>query len=190
MKDFSIIIAVDNENGIGAANDLAWNIPEDRKYFRDVTTKTKDPKKQNAVIMWRKTWESIPKKYRPFSKRQNYILSRSYKNWAKNASWAFEFSDIESCLKQVGKRKDIENIFVIGWAQIYNQVLKHPHFKRAHVTRIYHKYHCDTFFDGLPKDFQLESRSEMKEHDGIEFEISIYVYKVSLLKKIKRLFRK
>jgi dihydrofolate reductase len=59
---------------------LAWDIPEDRKYFRKITTKTKDSKKQNAVIMGRKTWESIPKKYRPFPKRYNCILSKSCKD--------------------------------------------------------------------------------------------------------------
>jgi dihydrofolate reductase len=63
---------------------LAWDIPEDRKYFKAITTKTVDDKKINAVIMGRKTWESIPKKYRPFSKRENYILSRTYTNGSQN----------------------------------------------------------------------------------------------------------
>jgi dihydrofolate reductase len=190
MKNFSIILAVDNENWIWAANDLAWNIPEDRKYFRDITTNTVDKKKQNAVIMWRKTWESIPEKYRPFPKRQNYILSRKYKNNTLNEEWAYLFSDIDACLHQISERNDIEKIFVIWGAQIYNQVLSHQHFKKAYVTRIYHKYHCDTFFDWLPLDFDLESRSEMKTYEWVEYEFSIYVKKISLLVKIKNIFKK
>jgi dihydrofolate reductase len=190
MKHFSIILAVDNENWIGAANDLAWNIPEDRKYFRDVTSTTQDPSKQNAVIMWRKTWESIPEKYRPFSKRQNYILSRGYSDGNTNSQWAYEYSDIDLCLKAIAKRKDIENIFIIWWAQIYNQVLEHPGLDKAYITRIYHKYHCDTFFHGLPLGFDLLSRSEMKQHEGIEFEFSVYIRKISLISKIKNIFNK
>lgn len=190
MKKFSIILAVDNENWLWNNNDLAWDIPEDRKYFRKVTTKTQDTTMQNAVIMGRKTWDSIPEKYRPFSKRYNCILSRDYKNGSKNESWAYIFNSLEACLKHLDSQQNIEKYFIIWWSQLYNLVLGHPRFDRAYITRIYHKYHCDVFFDGLPLSFQLTSRSELKQHDGIEFEFSVYEKKVSLIQKIKRMFNK
>jgi dihydrofolate reductase len=190
MKNFSIILAVDNENWIWVKWDLAWQIPEDMKYFKKITSKTKNSQKQNAVIMGRKTWESIPNKYRPFSGRYNCVLSRSYTNGSKNSEWAFQFNSLDVCLKHLDTNKNIESIFVIWGAQIFNQVLTDKRLKRAYITRIYQKYHCDTFFDGLPLEFNLESRSEMMEHNGIEFEFSVHTYKISLLKRIKNIFRK
>lgn len=188
MKKFSIILAVDNENWLWNNNDLAWDIPEDRKYFRKITTKTQDATMQNAVIMGRKTWESIPEKYRPFSKRYNCILSRDYKNGSKNESWAYMFNSLEACLKHLDTQNNIESYFIIwGW-KLYNSVLHHERLGKAYITRIYSKYHCDTFFNGLPLDFGLESRSEMKEHNGVEYEFSVYRRKESILQRIKKIF--
>lgn len=49
------------------------------QYFTDMTSNTKDPDKKNAVLMGRKTWESIPPKYKPLPNRQNVIISRTLK---------------------------------------------------------------------------------------------------------------
>lgn len=189
MKKFSIILAVDNENGIGKCWDLAWYIPEDMKYFKDTTTKTKSEKKQNALIMWRKTWESIPEKYRPFKNRKNFILSRNYENMTMNEQWAYQFSNIDACLEFIESQQDIEEVFVIWGSQIYNQCLTHPQFKTAYITRIYEKYHCDVFFDGLPSWFELRTRSKKKQHEGVEFEFSVYKKKITFLEKIRTFFK-
>lgn len=160
------------------------------KYFKDTTTKTKDPEKKNAVVMGRKTWESIPEKYRPFKKRENFILSRGYENGSVNSDGAHEFSDFDACLEVVSKMKNIEDVFIIWGSQLYNESIQHPNFKKAYITRIYSKFHCDVFFHWLPLNFKLTHRSEMKEHDGIEFEYSVYEKKISVLEKIKSLFKK
>lgn len=165
MRDFSIILAVDNENGIGKCGDLAWSIPEDMKYFKDTTTNTKDPNRQNAVIMGRKTWNSIPEKYRPFKNRKNFILSGQYEDGNINSDGAHEFSEFDTCLEAISNMQDIEEIFVIGGSQLYNESIKHPNFQKAYITRIYSKYHCDVFFHGLPLNFKLSFRSEMKQHE-------------------------
>lgn len=189
MKDFSIILAVDNENGLWINNSLAWDIPKDRKYFKKITTQTTDVSKQNAVIMGRKTWESIPEKYRPFSKRFNCILSQDYKNGAQNSQWAYEFNSLEACLKHLDSFSTIESYFIIWGAKLYNSVLKHKRLKRAYITRIYEKYHCDVFFDWLPLDFKLISRSKRENQNGVEYEFSIYEKKISFIEKIKKLFK-
>lgn len=189
MMDFSIILAVDNENGIWKCGDLAWSIPEDMKYFKDTTTNTQDINKQNAVIMGRKTWESIPEKYRPFKNRKNFILSRSYENGIINNVWGYEFSDFDACLTAVSQMQNIEEVFIIWGSELYNASIKHPNFKKAYITRIYNKYHCDVFFHGLPLDFKLSFRSEMKQHNWVEFEYSIYEKKVSFLKQIQNIFK-
>lgn len=186
MKDFHIILAVDNENWIWVNGDLAWQLPEDMKYFKKTTSTTLNTEKQNAVIMWRKTWESIPDKYRPFSSRYNCVLSRGYENWTQNSEWAYLFNSLDACLDHLDKNNDIETNFIIWGSQIFNQVVQDDRLKKAYITRIYHKYHCDAFFDGLPLDFDLESRSEMKEHEWIEFEFSVYTRRISLISKIKK----
>ena len=60
-----------------AGGSLPWNLPGDLRYFKELTSRTTDPAKRNAVIMGRKTWESIPPKFRPLPGRVNVVLSRS-----------------------------------------------------------------------------------------------------------------
>ena len=55
---------------------MPWKLPGDMAYFKELTTRTADPAKQNAVVMGRKTWESIPPKFRPLPGRVNIVLSR------------------------------------------------------------------------------------------------------------------
>jgi len=190
MKKFSIILALDNENGIWKDWDLAWKLPEDMKYFKDTTSDTKDPKKQNAVIMGRKTWESIPEKFRPFSGRQNFILSRSCDDNTQSKNWSYNFCSLDNCLNFIEKQNSIEQIFIIGWSQLYNEVLTHPCFETAYITRVYDKFHCDVFFHWLPDNFEEVSRSEMKEYKDLEYEFLIYKRKKSILSRIVSIFKK
>lgn len=189
MKKFSIILAVDNENWVGKKGELIWHIPEDMKFFKDTTTKTKDPKKQNAVIMGRKTWDSIPEKFRPLPGRLNCTLSRSHKDCEVWLWGEIHFSEIKTCLTYLSKQENIEQIFIIGGAEIYNQVAESPCLETAYITRIYDKYHCDVFFDWLPKSFEEVSKSPMKEYEGTEYEFYIYKKKQSLFKKILWFFK-
>ena len=76
MSRLTIIIAATKANGIGVNNTLPWHLRNDMKYFAQVTSNAADGQ-QNAVIMGRKTWESIPKKFRPLSNRYNIVLSRN-----------------------------------------------------------------------------------------------------------------
>ena len=72
---FSMIAAIDSNNGIGKNNKIPWTIPEDLQYFQDVTN-GKFLTKTNVVIMGRLTWFSLPKKYRPLKGRLNLIVSK------------------------------------------------------------------------------------------------------------------
>lgn len=55
-----MVAASRNGLGIGKSGTLPWNLPGDMAYFKELTSRTRDPQRQNAVVMGRKTWESIP----------------------------------------------------------------------------------------------------------------------------------
>lgn len=81
MTQFALIVAATEELGIGLKSSLPWRIPKDMAFFKQVTTAVpeglKKPHAQNAVIMGRVTWESIPPKFRPLDNRYNIVVSRS-----------------------------------------------------------------------------------------------------------------
>ncbi len=76
MSRLTIIVAATKANGIGQNGQLPWKLSKELKYFARVTSDAPEGK-QNAVIMGRNTWESIPTKFQPLPKRLNVVLSRN-----------------------------------------------------------------------------------------------------------------
>lgn len=137
---YNLIVATDNKNGIGRDNELPWHYPEDLKYFSK-TTKCKGLN-MNAVVMGRKTYESIGK---ALPQRVNYVLSRSLKR--ENVDKQINlFDDFEELLKDLEKNK-FNECWIIGGAEIYNLFLeKSDLISEIYITKINKDYNCDTFF--------------------------------------------
>ena len=76
MTKLTVIVAATVSNGIGQSSRLPWRLPQEMAYFARVTSNAPDGTK-NAVIMGRKTWESIPTKFRPLKDRINAVISRN-----------------------------------------------------------------------------------------------------------------
>lgn len=76
MLRLTIIVAATKSNGIGFDSRLPWRLRKEIKYFAQVTS-TAPSGQQNAVIMGRNTWESIPQKFRPLPNRLNVVISRN-----------------------------------------------------------------------------------------------------------------
>lgn len=133
----NIIVAVDDNWAIGYDNKLLVRIPADQRFFRDETT-------NKAVIMGRKTLESFPGG-QPLKKRLNVVITsdQSYR-----VADAVVVHSIEEALAAV-KDYDTKDIYVIGGASIYEQML--DLCDTAHVTRIDYKYQADTYFPNLDK---------------------------------------
>ena len=185
MKNFSLILAVDDKNWLWKDGDLAWRIPEDMKYFKQITTTTYCENSENAVVMGRKTWDSIPEKFRPLPGRMNCILSSSgTKKWEKIADHTYKFDSLHACMKFVSKRKEIEHIFIIWGSQLYNSVLDHPKLQRIYLTQVSWDYECDVFFDGIPENFKLVSKSQDKIHKWAEYTFLVYKKK-GIMSKLK-----
>lgn len=106
-----LIVAVDNQWGIGKNNDLLVSIPEDMKFFRETT-------KNGVVVMGRKTLESFPNG-KPLKNRLNIVLSQTLKVYDENVLY---FKSIENLLTYINNNK-LDNVFVIGGGSIYKQLL-------------------------------------------------------------------
>ena len=176
MRPFSIVVATDINNGIGKNGQLPWHLPGDLKYFRELTSLTKAPEKKNAVIMGRKTWESIPSKFRPLPGRINIVLTRNkdldvpmevYK--AKSFLEAFKMLEKQS-LKDL-----IENVYVIGGAKTYQEAIKQPECQKLYITQILHSFPCDAFFPSYRVVFERRHLSQPHKDGDITYYFSEYV---------------
>jgi dihydrofolate reductase len=74
-KGFSVVVAATTTNGIGVGGKLPWSLPQEMARFKKLTSITQQKNKTNAVIMGRKTFESIPQKFRPLKDRLNIVLT-------------------------------------------------------------------------------------------------------------------
>lgn len=122
----SIVATLLPDMGIGCKGTLPWKLSKEMKYFRQVTTNTVDKNRQNVVLMGRKTWESIPVRFRPLPNRLNVVISRSSSNQLiKNNTLGddkvyYEINSIKEAVVQLRERNDIERIYIIGGGEIYN----------------------------------------------------------------------
>ncbi len=170
-----MILAIDSKDGLWKDGDLAWKISKDMKYFKEVTTGEWDT--QNAVVMWRKTWDSIPEKYRPLPGRINAILSRSYT--PEDDYWTIcKYSSFDSAVDKLSAREDVNDIFIIWGAQIYNLALESEALETLYLTRVEWDYDCDVFMDIDFSKFEEESIWEWQESKkGIKFRFEVYKMK-------------
>lgn len=130
----SLIVCVDSEFGIGKSNELPWYIPEDLKHFKNITD-------GHTVVMGRKTWESIPDKFKPLKNRENIVLSTTL--------------DDDRCLiysdeLEVIKRINNKTVFVIGGSHLYKLFLELDLVDKIYMTKIGENHNCDIFF---PKEY-------------------------------------
>jgi len=120
FRRLSLIVAMTPEGGIGKDGTLPWkSLKSDMKFFKQTTLGAG----KNAVVMGRKTWQSIPSKFRPLAGRRNIVISRN-----PNARAEYDIPDTVPVVSSFAAVEDnlqgIENCFVIGGAAIYNEALK------------------------------------------------------------------
>jgi dihydrofolate reductase len=157
--ELTLVVAATRSMGIGARGTLPWTgLKNEMTYFARVTKRLPaqlaqaQPDARNAVIMGRKTWDSIPTRFRPLKGRLNIVISRSHPASPQETtdpdvepvrvpSIAQAISYLES--KPAGH---VGNVFVIGGAQVYEAALQLPEARRLLITRIQSDFECDTFF--------------------------------------------
>lgn len=154
---YHIIVAQCKNRGIGYENKIPWQIYEDMKLF---SKKTRG-QGNNAIVMGRKTWESLP--YQPLLKRTNIIVSSTIRVERENV---FSFTSILDVKKHCSK-SNYDEVWIIGGQAIYEEFLKDA--KTIHITQINKEYKCDTFFPEVPEKFTLISSEKLK--DGVDLNI-------------------
>jgi dihydrofolate reductase len=77
LKTYKIIVACTKDYGIGINGSLPFRLKSDMASFKSITTTTRQKHLYNAVVMGRKTWESIPNKFRPLEKRLNVVVTHN-----------------------------------------------------------------------------------------------------------------
>lgn len=190
-----IVVAATRDGlGIGKDGKMPWNLPGDMSYFKALTTQTRATSKQNAVIMGRKTWDSLPAKYRPLAGRINVVLSRSVDGISDIGGVSNSSTDgfpngpdVHVCnslqtaselLASPEMRERVETVFVIGGGQVYREALASPLCEAVHLTQIDGHFagaRCDTYFPTLdPDTYRLWSASESHEDDGVRYSFLCY----------------
>ena len=192
-KSLTLILAATPSLGIGRAGGLPWpQLRTEMAYFARITKRIPPPssplrtgereagadegekeggngrRKINAVIMGRKTWDSIPEKFRPLKGRLNIVVTRNVDSerarilgpTTSNAEAAdlqegpIIVSSVQSALSTlspssstlVNRNIDVQRIFVIGGASIYKAALELEQTRRVLLTKIRKEYECDTHF--------------------------------------------
>ena len=144
MPEIVIIVAVAKNRVIGKDNQLIWSIPEDMAHFKALTA-------GHTVVMGRKTWESLPPRFRPLPGRRNIVISRQADYAAPGAELANSLED------GLALAAADATVFIIGGAEIYQQAL--PLADRLEITEVDLAPEGDAWFpDIAASDWQETSR--------------------------------
>ncbi|WP_294405980.1 dihydrofolate reductase [uncultured Clostridium sp.] len=153
----SLIVAIAENNVIGKDNKLIWHISEDLKRFKSITS-------GNAMLMGRKTFESLPG---VLSGRKHIIITRDHK-YTIDSEQVSVINDLDSFIRKHENSDD--EIFVIGGAEIYKQLL--PHCKKLYLTKVHQSFEGDTYFpeiDYSKYDTEYSSDKITDEKSGITY---------------------
>jgi dihydrofolate reductase len=154
----SLVVAYARNRVIGRDGGLPWHLPSDMKHFRELTI-------GGTVVMGRKTYASIPEKFRPLPGRRNMVLSRDA---AFRAPGAEVLPSLVAALDACGR-----DCFVIGGGATYADAL--PLAERVYATEVAQEVEGDTFFPALNDDeWACVSSGEPIAENGHEFRIRVY----------------
>jgi dihydrofolate reductase len=129
----TIVVAYDEDLGIGKDGQIPWQIPEDMRHFKELTT-------GHTVIMGRKTWDSLPPKFKPLPNRVNIVLS-----WS-GCDAPLVADSLEKAIEMAPKDKEI---FIIGGGQVYSEAYASGLVDRVLASEIKGKYEADTWFGNM-----------------------------------------
>eukprot|EP00903_Cladosiphon_okamuranus_P017048 g15713.t1 len=202
-----IVAATAGSLGIGKNGALPWRLAADMAYFKRCTSTPTTPTpnggsttasaavtaagKVNAVIMGRKTWQSIPERFRPLQGRRNVVLSRNPKArddlrlpddvlLAGSLTEALSLLSPAASAAGTASAAEVDKVFVIGGGSVYAEAVASELCEKVLVTSVTPPADgrfddCDVHFPALdPETFKLTKKGEVQEEKGIEFSFDEY----------------
>jgi dihydrofolate reductase len=155
----ALIYAQGANRVIGHEGRMPWHLPEDLAHFRALT-------QGHPVIMGRKTWDSLPDRFKPLPGRRNIVLTRQ-PSW--QASGAEQADSLPQALQLCA---GLEQVWIIGGAQIYAQALPLAH--RVEVTEIHQDFQGDAFAPLLGPQWRETSRRSAQSSGGLNYSFVSY----------------
>lgn len=171
-KPVSCIVAQCPNRGIGFEGGLPWKkLPKDMARFKSITMETRTGDGQNALIMGRKTWESIPEKFRPFSGRLSVILT-SQADYEKDqdAKQVRVADSLTAAVELCQADESVDQIFVIGGERVFTEAVGSDFCTRIFLTRVAKQFECDVFFPEIPADFVPTEVGVSQSFEDIPFD--------------------
>ena len=163
----NLIWAQAHNRVIGNKGSMPWHLPEDLAHLKRSTM-------GSPVIMGRKTWDSIPLRFRPLQGRTNVVITRQ-SDWREDGALpANNMLEALSICEHMSVILDPspEQVWVIGGAQIYAQAL--PLAKRIIVTEIDADFEGDAFAPQLGTDWRETAREQHTSKTGLTYSIVTY----------------
>jgi len=156
----ALVAAVARGAVIGRDGTIPWRLPEDVAFFKELTT-------GHVVVMGRRTWESIPERFRPLPGRRNVVVTR-------NPEWAAEGAERAGSVEDaLALAEGAERVFVIGGAEVYAAAL--PQADDLVLTEIDLEVDGDTVFPEWDRgEFEEVSRDEQVAADGTRLAFVTY----------------
>jgi dihydrofolate reductase len=156
------IVAMDRGRIIGVDNKLPWHIPEDMKRFSNFTS-------GNTVIMGRKTYQSLPDKFRPLPNRLNVVIT-SDPTKVSLADGVMSFNSPQAAVDYfIANPKNLlgETLWVIGGAQIYQQMLLHT--DEIYLTLVDGEHEGDVRLPEFERGFNLVNEEAREGYSFLKY---------------------
>jgi dihydrofolate reductase len=162
----SLSAAVARNGTIGHAGDLLWRLPEDLQYFRRTTM-------GHPVVMGRRTWDSIPPRFRPLPGRTNLVVTRQA-GW--QAEGALVAHSLDEALERARSAPGGERVFVVGGGELYALAL--PRADELLLTEIDRDFAGDARFPEWPRaDFEELAREAHRAAPPNDFDFAFVAYR-------------
>jgi dihydrofolate reductase len=159
MTRINLIYARAANGVIGKDNAMPWHLPEDLAHFKRLTQGW-------PVIMGRKTWDSLPPRFRPLPGRTNVVITRQ-PDW--HEAGAQSAASLEGALAQCNQS---EQVWIIGGAQIYAQA--EPLADRIEITEIDQHFEGDAFAPALGPQWTATAHEDHVAAGGLKFSFVTY----------------
>ena len=159
----SIVVAASTNNAIGKNNQLLWHLPDDLKFFKNVTWGM-------PVLMGRKTYESLGNK--PLNGRVNMILT-TQKNFKREG--VVTVNKIKDAIFFAGEH-DYKELMILGGANVYSQTIGDAN--KIYITRVHHVFEdADAFFPVIDENkWKLVSNQDFSKDDKHAYDYSFQLW--------------